>query len=82
VEEHVSTGELMLRCAPTLCSWNGATAIHRNRYQRGKGSGSGHDAGGGWDFAHDINFATASKDANFKKTDIGRRCNTTYRPMM
>jgi hypothetical protein len=76
------TGELMLRCAPSLCSWHGNTAVHRNRKSKGTVMGSGHDAGGGWDFAYDNNPATDDIGKNFNGTDIGRRCHTTYRPMM
>ena len=79
--EQVKTGELMLRCAPSLCSWHGASCVHRNRKDSSQTHTAGHDAGAGIDFAYNNNRECKGKAANCK-TDIGARCDTTYRPML
>lgn len=75
------TGELMLRCVPSLCSCHGASAFHRNRKESKQTRSSGHDAGAGIDLAYYNNLNTGSTEKN-KRTDIGSKCDGAYRPML
>lgn len=79
--DKVSTGELMLRCAPSICSWNGFTPFHRNRKSSKQTHSAGHDAGAGIDFAYHQNREVVGKARNCQ-TDIGSKCDGAYRPML
>lgn len=79
--EKITTGELMLRCVPSLCSCHGASSFHRNRKEFKQKRSSGHDAGAGIDLAYYNNLNTASTEKN-KRTDLGAKCDGAYRPML
>lgn len=79
--DKVSTGELMLRCAPSICSWHGASCVHRNRKSSKQTHSAGHDAGAGIDFAYHNNREVVGKVRNCQ-TDIGSKCDGAYRPML
>lgn len=80
--EKVSTGELMLRCVPSLCSWHGATPLHRNRLSAGASSSSGHDAGAGIDLGYYDNLDARADGSEYKNREIYRRRSGAYRPML
>lgn len=75
-DEHVSAGEIILRCAPCLCCINGASGIHRARPNY---PNSGHECGQAIDFARDVNRETPSIETNYK-THFAEGLEVGYRP--
>jgi hypothetical protein len=72
----------MLRCVPSLCSWHGATPLHRNRLAKGTSLSSGHDAGAGIDLGYFDNLDARADGSEYKNREIYRRRSGAYRPML
>lgn len=81
-EEHISAGEIMLRCAPCLCAMNGANTLHRSRMKNGQYRKNGHDAGQAIDFDPIHNGVMSSATANCTRTEIGKGMEVAYRPAL
>mgnify|MGYP003289547909 CR=1 FL=1 len=78
VEEQTSATELLLRCAPTLCSISGNSPVHRIR----SSFETGHYAGRAIDFCHSLNDDVGSFADLMNKTHIGKGMSTGYAPML
>ena len=80
-EEQVSTGELILRCAPCLCAMNGGGCLHRSRKKKGVYRTSGHDVGRAIDFDPINNLATDNYSRHCA-TPFVKDMDSGYAPML
>lgn len=82
-EEHVSAGEILLRCAPCICAINGTSGVHRSRKnKKGQWRQAGHDGGSAIDFDPSHNGTTGSKSVNCNRMEIGKHMEVGYRPLL
>lgn len=77
-DEQISTGEVLLRCAPCICAMNGGTPLQRKRDK----SNTGHDAGSAIDFDPSNNAVTSSKQTHCSQCEIAKNMEVAYRPML
>lgn len=83
IEEKVSAGEIILRCAPCLCAINGAGCIHRSRWSKklkNTRRSAGHDTGQAIDFDPSNNPAGDKSVNNGCHIVKGMEC--AYRPLL
>lgn len=80
VEEKISAGEIILRCAPCLCAINGSGCLHRSRWSGNKRKSAGHDTGQAIDFDPNNNPA-GDRGVNLNTHFVkGMEC--AYRPLL
>lgn len=83
IDQQISPGEILLRCAPCLCAINGNSGFHRSRKDKnGNWRQAGHDGGSAIDFDPSHNGTTSSKSTNCNTTEIGKGMEVAYRPML